>query len=424
MKKPVYKPYSLFIGIRYAGAKRRSQLVSFISGVSMSGMAVGVALLILVLSVMNGFDREMRTRILGLVPHINIINYGDTQQLNANDWLQVEETIKLHPEVKAVAPFVQLNAMLLKGQEVEGVLIFGIDPDREQQVSIISDYVSEQALASLNDSGSISKSVLLGVALAQRLGVEAGDNVNVMVSQENTQGRIKPKFVQLNVAALVSTGTELDQSFALISLNRALALLPEDQRRIGLRVTVNDTFEAARIGWELSQNIPYGYLARDWTRTHGNLYSAIQLSKQLVGLMLLTIIAVAAFNVVSALVMIVTDKRGDIAILRTAGASPGGIMAVFMVQGTLIALIGTAVGTVVGVALSLSVTQVVAMMESVLGIQFLNSDVYPVDYLPADLRWEDVVLVCITAFSMSILATIYPAWRASRTQPAEALRHQ
>lgn len=390
----------------------------------MCGMAVGVALLIVVLSVMNGFDREMRTRILGLVPQINVLSYGQGAE-HAQDWLEVEAQVRLHPDVVAVAPFVQLNAMLLKGTAVEGVLIYGIDPQREQEVSVIGDYVNRSALDTLSDKQEkMSRSILLGAALAERLSVSVGDNINLMVSQENKSGRISPKFLQFTVASLVHTGTELDQSVALISINRALSLMPVDQRRKGLRVTLKDTFDAPRVAWELSQNIPYGYIARDWTRTHGNLYSAIQLSKQLVGLMLLTIIAVAAFNVVSALVMIVTDKRGDIAILRTAGASPLGVMAIFIVQGTLIALIGTTIGALLGVGLSLTITDIVAALEGLLGIQFLNSDVYPVDYLPADLRFSDVIIVCATAFAMSILATLYPAWRASRIQPADALRHE
>ena len=416
----MFKPYTLFIGLRYAGSKRRSQLVSFISLVSMSGMAVGVALLILVLSVMNGFDREMRTRILGLVPHINVIAYGESANAE-QDWQQIRQTILYHPDVKAIAPFARLNAMLLKGTRVEGALIYGIDPQQEKNVSIITDYVKAEALQHLESD---SRQILLGSALASRLGVEIDGVLNVMVPQENIQGRISPRFIQLTVADVFDTGTELDQSVALIAIDTALSLMPPEQRRQGMRITVKDTFQAPRVAWELAQNIPYGYTTRDWTRTHGNLYSAIQLSKQLVGLMLLTIIAVAAFNVVSALVMVVTDKRGDIAILRTAGASPAGIMAVFMVQGTVIALIGTAAGTVLGVALSLTITDIVAAMEHLFHIQFLNSDVYPIDYLPSDLRLPDVLMICGTAFMMSLLATIYPAWRASRVLPAEALRYE
>ena len=416
----MFKPYALFIGLRYAGSKRRSQLVSFISLVSMVGMAVGVALLILVLSVMNGFDREMRTRILGLVPQINVIAYGDTDNAE-QDWQHIRKTLLYHPEVKAIAPFAQLNAMLLKGTKVEGALIYGIDPQQEKNVSIITDYVKAEALASLESD---SRQILLGAALASRLGVAIDGVVNMMVPQENTSGAISPRFIQLTIADIFDTGTELDQSVALIAIETALSLMPPEQRRQGMRITVKDTFQAPRVAWELEQNIPYGYIARDWTRSHGNLYSAIQLSKQLVGLMLLTIIAVAAFNIVSALVMVVTDKRGDIAILRTAGASPAGIMAIFMVQGTVIALIGTAAGTALGVALSLTITDIVAILEQLFQIQFLNSDVYPIDYLPVDLRLHDVLIIGGTACVISVLATIYPAWRASRVLPAEALRHQ
>ncbi|WP_101759593.1 lipoprotein-releasing ABC transporter permease subunit [Oceanicoccus sp. KOV_DT_Chl] len=423
----MFNPYPLFIGIRYAGARRRSQLVSFISLVSMMGMALGVALLILVLSVMNGFDREMRNKILGLVPHINITSYQvqDTSVEQQASWKQIENKIMHHPQVQAVAPFVQLNAMLLRGTNVEGVLIYGINPEREKSVSILADYVDNTALDNLQDSTErLSPGILLGAALAKRVGVSVGDTVSVMVPQETDSGRLNPSFVQLTVADIFTTGTELDQSVALISLHRAISLIPPQQRQQGLRVTVTDTFEAPRIAWELSQNIPYGFTTRDWTRTHGNLYSAIQLSKQLVGLMLVTIIAVAAFNVVSALIMIVTDKRGEIAILRTAGASPSGVMAVFMVQGTLIALIGTGIGCILGVLLAISITEIVAALQTLLGVQFLNSDVYPIDYLPSDLRIQDVIAVSATAFVMSVLATVYPAWRASRVQPADALRYE
>ena len=409
----MFRPYSAFIGLRYAAAKRHSQLVSFISMISMLGMTVGVALLIVVLSVMNGFDREMRQRILGLVPHITIKSYS-TQQ----DWPQVQSIVTKHPEVQAVAPFVQLNGMLLKGSDVEGVLVYGIEPKQESQVSIIQNYVSSQALTSLMDGSRI----LIGLALAQRLGIEQGQSLNLMVPAQTDSGRVKPRFKSFTVAAIFNTGTELDQSVALIGIADASSLAAQQNQ--GLRVLLNKTFDAPRIAWEIDQNLPYGYISRDWTRSHGNLYSAIQLSKQLVGLMLLTIIAVAAFNVVSALVMIVTDKRADIAILRTLGASPKGIMATFMVQGSLIGVIGTGVGVVLGVLLSLSITNLVSWLEQLSGHQFLSSDVYPVNYLPVDMRISDILMVAGTAILMSLIATIYPAWRAAKTQPAEALRYE
>lgn len=425
----MFKSFPFVIGMRYAGAKRRNQLVSFISLMSVMGMALGVALLILVLSVMNGFDLEMRTRILGLVPHITILPHQlQEQYLSSEEIINPEQAyqglvsqVLKHPGVKAVAPYTQLNAMLLKGTDVETVMVYGINPAQEIDVSIIGDYVDINALTSLTG---MSRSIIMGSALAKRLGVHIDGTVNLMIANELSPGRIKPKFSRFTLVATFKTGTKIDQNVALIALDKSLSLMPENNKVKGLRVTLHDTFSAPGINWAFNQNIPYRFSSRDWTQSYGNIYAAIQLSKQLVGMMLLTIIAVAAFNVVSALVMIVNDKRGDIAILRTAGASGKSIMAIFVVQGTLIALIGTALGAAVGVLLSLSVTGIVAGVESLLGIQFLNADVYPVDYLPSDLRWSDVAMVCSTAFVMSILATIYPAWRASKVQPAVALRYE
>ena len=412
----MYKPFALFVGLRYSGAKRRSQLVSFISLVSMLGMTVGVALLIVVLSVMNGFDKEMRERILGLVPHITIKNYGE-----AKDWQEIERVISLHSEVSAVAPFVQVNGMLLRGADVESVMVYGIDAEREQQVSIINEFIPNQALMALHGS---SNNVILGRAMADRLGLAVSDSINIMISQQSSGGKLKPQFKRLTIAALFHTGTEIDQQLALMSLSTAQALVKGDVSASGLRVLLNDTFAAPRIAWELEQNLPYGFSSRDWTRSHGNLYSAIQLSKQLVGLMLLTIIAVAAFNVVSALVLIVTDKKADIAILRTLGLTPKGVMAIFMVQGTAIGLIGAGMGVLLGLVLSFFVADVVAFIEFIFQHQFLSSDVYPIDYLPVDIRGSDVFMVAVTAFVMSVLATLYPAWRAAKVQPADALRYE
>ncbi len=412
----MFKPYAMFVGLRYTGAKRRSQLVSFISLVSMLGMTVGVALLIVVLSVMNGFDYEMRHRILGLVPHITIHSYGAGQDL-----AEVKEIIGKHPEVKAVAEFVQLNAMLIKGQEVEGVLVYGIDPQQERRVSIIDRYLHPGILEQLQDDHS---GIVLGAVLAKKLGLTAGDAVNLMVPEENTSGRLRPRFKRLMVLGLLNTGTEIDQGIALINLSAALALQGDQSQGKSLRVSIKDTFAAPRVAWELGQNIPYGYSTRDWTRSHGNLYSAIQLSKQLVGMMLTTIIAVAAFNVVSALVMIVSDKRGDIAILRTLGASPRGIMVIFVMQGSLIGILGTLMGVLIGLALAYGVSDIVAAIEFVFHVQFLNTDVYPVSELPSDPRLEDVLLIAGTAILMSVIATLYPAWKAARVQPAQALRYE
>lgn len=411
----MFRPLSLFIGLRYTGTRRRSELVSFISVISMLGLTVAVALLILVLSVMNGFDREMRTRILGLVPHITVQSFRAS-----DDWSQVERTVLSHPDVTAIAPFVQLNAMLLRGLDVETVVLYGIDPDLEQQVSIIGQYLRKDTLSQMHGADQI----VVGAPLAKKLGIERGGELTLLVPQDADSGRQRPVFKTLQVVDIFNTGTEIDQSVAMISMATASSLLPADALRRGLRVSVRNNFDAPGVAWEISQNLPFHYLTTNWTQTYGNLYSAIQLSRQLVVLMLLGIIAVAAFNVVSALVMVVTDKRGDIAILRTQGAGRRQIMAIFMVQGTLIGCIGTFFGALIGVLLSLSVTDVVAAIEQAFQVHFLDSDVYPVNYLPSDLRWMDVLMVSAVALGMSLLATVYPAWRAARVMPAEALRYE
>ncbi len=408
------KTYPLFVGLRYAGARHRSQLVSFISMISVLGMAIGVALLIVVLSVMNGFDQEMRQRILGLVPQVTVTAYGEEQ-----DWPAIRELISQHQDVQSMAPYIQFNAMLMRGTDVETILVYGIDPSQEVSVSIIEQFITDRALQQLDGGG-----IILGAALANRLGLQTGDSTTLMVIEDSASGRIKPSYARYKLVGIVDTGTEIDQGLALIDFHQAAELMAAKGAVQGLRLSVNDTFEAARIAWELEQSLPYGYSTRDWTRTHGNLYSAIQLSKQLVAMMLLTIIAVAAFNVVSALVMIVTDKQGDIAILRSLGASSGGIMSIFVIQGTMIGVMGTSLGAIIGVGLSLVVTDTVNLLEQLFHVQFLNSDVYPINYLPSDLHMDDLLLVCGTALAMSLVATIYPAWRAVRVQPADALRYQ
>jgi lipoprotein-releasing system permease protein len=415
------KSAALLIGLRYALARSRSQLVSFISMISMLGMMFGVALLIVVLSIMNGFEREMQQRILGLVPHITVsaLKYSDPF-----DWQAIEKTVADHPGVVGSAPFIKLNAMLMRGNSVDGVVVFGIDPDREAKVSIAEQFLptgSLQQLAVQQDG------IILGAGLASKLAIKAGDKINLMITMDgpgaSLAAGLKTRFQRFTVLTLLSSGTEIDQSLAFIHQHKAQKLVANNRIEQGLRLRIADTFQAQKIAWQLERDLPYGLLATDWTRTHGNLYAAIQLSRQLVGLMLLTIIAVAAFNVISALVMVVTDKRGDIAILRTLGASPRMILSVFMIQGTVIGLIGALAGAAMGVGLSLSATELVAALESALGFQFLNTDVYPVDYVPADLRWSDVVLVCSVGFAMTVLATVYPSLRAARVQPAEALRY-
>lgn len=408
-----------FIGLRYVTLRQRSHMVSFISFVSMLGLTLGVALLIVVLSVMNGFDREMRQRILGLVPHATINSYQAMES-----WRAIIDIAERKPGVIAAAPFIHIQGMLLKSDRVEASLIYGVDPARESKVSVLGRYLGDdggglQRLAALQPGD-----MIVGRELAQLLGLSVGDRLTMIMPQsaDNLAG-VRPVARQFQVAAIFSSGTEIDRRLALIHIAAAAELLGLGDAVQGVRITVKDLFRAPDIARAIVADLPLGYFARDWTRSHGNLFSAIQLSKRLVVLLLCIIIAVAAFNVVSTLILVVSDKRADIAILRTLGLAPRGVMAVFMVQGTVIGLLGTLLGVLIGVVLSLSVSELVDGLEALLGVQFLQSDVYPVSYLPSDLRWHDTLLVGGTAVVMCFLATIVPSLRAARVQPADALRH-
>jgi lipoprotein-releasing system permease protein len=410
----MFKP-AAFIGLRYAMARSRSQLVSFISLVSILGMMLGVGLLIVVLSIMNGFEREMQQRILGLVPHVTISAYGE-----GVNWEGIEAKAMSHSQVKNSAPFIKLNAMMMRADQVDGVLVYGVYPEKEQQVSIVEEHLPKGSLTQLIQS---QTGIIIGSGLAEKFDLKAGDPLNLMVVREKPGQQLPPRFQRFNVVAVFDSGTEVDQVLALIPYDQAAKLSDFSTANRGLRLSLKDSLNAQQVAWELEHSLPYGFIASDWTRSHGNLYSAIQLSRQLVGLMLLTIIAVAAFNVVSALVMVVNDKRGDIAILRTMGASPGMILTIFLLHGTVIGLMGAFLGAVLGVSLSWIVTDLVVWVESSFGMQFLNTDVYPVDYVPVDLRWSDVAMVCGVGFVMSMLATLFPSWRAAKVQPAQALRY-
>lgn len=401
-----------YIGFRYSADRSGNQLVSFLSRLSMVGLILGVALLVVVLSVMNGFDREMRNRILALVPHITFQPWS-SQPSSERDWQQLQEDVERHPRVLATAPFVQGNAMLIKGGAVEPSVFFGVEPSAEQRVSRIQEYVD------LNLLTPNSSDLILGKALADRLKLDTGDRVTLGVPQ--AEGRQNVRFVQMNVAAIVATGTELDQQLMLMHIDQARALFAASPP-VSLRVSVDDVFAAPQIAWELASVHGRDYLLKDWSQQFGNMYHAIQMSRKLVVIMLLAVVAVAVFNVVSTLVMVVNDKRADIGILRSQGASQGDILRIFLTYGAVIGAVGAAAGGVVGVLLALGISDLVAGIEHLFGLKLLQSDVYPINYLPSDVRLADVLMVCATAYVMSLLATIYPAWRASRMAPAEALR--
>jgi lipoprotein-releasing system permease protein len=411
--------YEFWVGLRYTRAKRRNHFISFISLISMLGIGLGVAALIVVLSVMNGFQKELRTRILGVVSHVQISGVGG----ELANWQQVEQAVAQHPSVRAAAPYVQAQSMLSLDQQVRGTVVRGILPEAEEKVA---DFAQHMKIGKLDDLAEGEFNIVLGMELARALNVGIGDKVTLIAPQGLvTPAAVLPRIKQFKVTGLFEVGMfEFDSGLALINLHDAQKLYRMEDRVTGVRLKVDDLFAAPRIARELLRYLDADALVSDWTRSHANFFRAVQIEKNMMFLILLLIVAVAAFNIVSTLVMAVTDKQADIAILRTLGASPGSIMQVFIVQGALIGLIGLGVGVVGGVALALNVETVVPFIERVFGIQFLAKDVYYISDLPSDLQWSDVGIITIVSFLLTLVATLYPSWRASRTNPAEALRYE
>ncbi|ASC88496.1 MULTISPECIES: lipoprotein-releasing ABC transporter permease subunit [Pseudomonas] len=416
----MFRPLSLFIGTRYTRAKRRNHFVSFISLTSMIGLALGVVVMIVVLSVMNGFDHEMRTRVLGMVPHATIV--GDQP---ISDWQSLAAKVKQNPKVEAVAPFTQMQGLLTNDGNVQKVLLNAIDPAQERNVSIIDRFMQQGQLDSLTPG---SFGIIIGDKAAKKLGVSVGDKLTFVAPEVTvTPAGMFPRMKRFTVQGIFHVGAgEIDGYLGITNLQDLARLQRWKPDQVqGLRLKFDDLFQAPRTAWEIAQQLGESqYYARDWTRTHGNLYQAIRMEKAMIGLLLLLIVAVAAFNIISTLVMVVNDKKGDIAILRTLGATPGTIMATFMVQGTVIGVVGTAIGAVVGMLAALNVSAAISALEGLIGHKFLNADVYFIDYLPSQLQAQDVLMVCGAALVLSFLATLYPAWRAARTQPAQALRYE
>ncbi len=403
------------IASRYTLAWRKGYLSSFLSLLSMLGLVLAIALLILVLSVMNGFDREMRENILALVPQLTIKSW-----LPPDDWQASRDQLLKHPQVVAAAPYVELQGMMVKGNQVETVLVFGISAQQEQLAGGITRVVAAQQW---QDFLVQSEGMLLGKALAKRLSLEPGDRATLIVPGVNFS-TTSARYRHLQISGLLDSGTEIDESAAFIHLSLAAELAGKPGQVDGYRLQLTDLFAAPRVGWELVNAMPPGFYATDWTMTHGNLYAAIQMSRDLVGILLLSIIAIAAFNVVSSLVLVVVDKTSDIAILRALGASPADINKIFLLQGLIIALVGTVLGTALGVFASLWVTEIVAGIEGIFNVTFLDTDVYPIGYMPSDLRLADVFMINAVAAVLCFLAALYPARRAAKLPPAEALRHE
>ncbi len=411
--------YELLVGLRYTRAKRRNHFISFISLTSMLGIALGVAALIVVLSVMNGFQKEVRARILGVVSHVQIT--GADNRLA--DWQVVAREAAAHPQVAAAAPFVNAQGMLVFGASVRGAVVRGIVPELEQKVAEIGLHMTAGKLESLVPG---EFGIVLGSELARALGVRAGDKVTLIAPQGLvTPAGILPRLKQFTLVGIFEVGMfEYDSGLALIHLEDAQKLYGMGDRASGVRLKLHDLFQSREVTRDLITRLRGDLYISDWTRSHANYFRAVQIEKTMMFIILLLIVAVAAFNIVSTLVMAVTDKQPDIAILRTLGTSPGGIMKIFIVQGALIGAIGTLIGVAGGIALALNIDVVVPFLERLLNVQFLSREVYYITDLPSDLQTSDVVAIALVSLALSLLATLYPSWRAARVNPAEALRYE
>ena len=415
----MYHPLSLFVGLRYTRSRRRNHFISFISLVSTLGIALGVIVLITVLSVMNGFHKEVRERILGMASH------GDIQALDGrmNDWPQAMELARKNPRVLGAAPYVEGQAMLSHRREVTGAVVRGIDPALEPEVVDVAEHM---LAGSLDDLEAGTFRIILGRELASVLGVTIGDKVTVVVPQITlTVAGSMPRLKRFTVAGLFEVGMgEYDRGVAMVHIDDAAVLQQMGDSVTGVRIRIDDVWLARQVGIELAQELQGRYRVLNWTDYHRNFFAALKMEKRMMGLLLFFIVVIAAFNIVSTLVMMVVDKQSDIAILKTFGASPGQIMRIFVVQGATLGAIGTLVGVIAGVALALNIEGVVASVEQMFGIRFIDPSVYYIAKLPSDVHAMDVAMVGIGSFLLSLLMTLPPAWRALRTQPAEALRYE
>ncbi|MDJ0832325.1 MAG: lipoprotein-releasing ABC transporter permease subunit [Gammaproteobacteria bacterium] len=415
MKQPV----ELLIGLRYTRAKRRNHFISFISVISMLGITLGVMALIVVLSVMNGFEQELKGRILGMVSHVTVSSYGR----GLTDWQQLSQQTAENEQVIGAAPYVDAEAMLSNQASVSGVIIRGILPDHEPAVSEIHEHMVS---GSLDDLKPGEYGIILGTGLASNLSVVPGDRVTMITPQSTVSPLgFLPRLRRFKVLGLFEIGVyEYDRSSAIIHAEDASKLFRLDGAMSGLRLKIADLDDAPLVRYQLRESLPVQYWVSDWTMRHSNYFKAVKTEKTVMFIILSLIVAVAAFNIVSTLVMVVTDKQSDIAILRTLGLSPASVTQVFMVQGTLIGVIGTILGVISGVTVASYIDVIIPALEQMFQTQFLPTGVYPITELPAELKSSDVIRIAILSFVLSIIATIYPALRAAKTRPAEALRYE
>jgi lipoprotein-releasing system permease protein len=409
----------MLVGLRYIRAKRRNRFVSFVPLISMLGIALGVSALIVILSVMNGFHRELRARILGVASHVQISGAGG----RLAHWPEIAERASQDPRVVAAAPFVSVQAMLSSPAGVRGTVVRGIEPVLEERVADIGSHMIAGSLDEL-EPGAFR--IVLGIELARALGAGRGDKVTLVSPQGLvTPAGLLPRTKQFTVSGVFDVGTfEFDSGLALVALEDAQRVYGMGDQVSGVRLKLEDLFAAPEVAAGLGPRLGAGVSITDWTRTHASFFRAVQIEKYVMFVILLLIVTVAACNVVSTLVMVVTDKQPDIAILRTLGASPRGIMKIFFVQGALIGVLGTAVGVASGVALALNIDVVVPFLERLLDLQLMPPDLYYITELPSELQRGDVAVITLVSLAISLLATVYPSWRASRVNPAEALRYE
>lgn len=408
------KPVSLFIGLRYFFASSGNRLVSFISSLAVTGLVLGVALLIVVLSVMNGFEQELRTRILGLVPHVRLY-----QHRGIEDWQWVRQRVVSMPGVVSATPFSRVDGMLTFRGEVQPVSLHGelLNENGNQQ---LQDFVD------INAAEGVEKPLFLARGIADKLGVSEGAKLRMIVPHATSidQPGRSSQLATFTLVGIFDTGTELDQRLAITRLSAASELAGLQTAAQGMQLQVEDVFSVRELRYLLRRELPMGFYSYDWTGSYGNLYQAIKMSRELVLLLIFLIVAIAAFNVISMLVMTVKDKSGAIAILRTLGCTQRGILQIFFIKGSLIGLMGCLIGSVLGVFAAHHIGDWVASLEALTGFQFLNTEVYPVDSLPSQLLWSDVAVVVAVAFGLNMLATLYPAWKAGQVQPADELRYE
>ena len=412
--------YEFLIGRRYLRASRGNRFLSFISTISMAGLAIGVAVLIVVLSVMNGFEREVRERILSLTSHASITAYSS----RLSDWQDAAARVRGNPAVVAAAPFIEDQALLIgSGAKTSGAIVTGVLPAEERHVTAVADKMVAGSFDALQPG---EYGILLGTELAKALGVAPGQRVVLVTSlRTTTPAGVMPRMRAFKVVGLFSAGMyEFDRNLAYVHIGDAARLYRMGEDVSGLRLKLTDLFAAPHVVRDLARSLGGAYYIDDWTRKHANFFRSIQLTKSALFLILLLVVAVAAFNIVSTLVMVVKDKGSDIAILRTLGAAPRSVLAIFLTQGVAIGVIGTLAGVLLGVLISLNLESLIHGLEALLGVHFLDAKVYYISDLPARVEWSDVLKISLTAFGLCCLSTLYPSWRAARTQPAQSLRHE